>query len=140
MHCIKINIRSVIFIILIIFLNVVNQSNSSDNDALKSSSIDLSQKHNNVEKSYCPSDIECFKLGDPCIKCAFSESCVYGSSVNATCHAVGNCTGEKKICAQFVVSILLSDRKLGARVCVQCQMQVHLITSSILQDQLYSKK
>ncbi|XP_023727056.1 TM2 domain-containing protein almondex isoform X1 [Cryptotermes secundus] len=115
MHCIKINIGSVVFIILITFLNVVNQSNSSDNDGLKSSTYDLSQKHSNVENSNCPSDIECFKLGDPCIKCSFNESCVYGSSVNATCHAVGNCTGEKTFA-----------RSLLCRYCYQTENWEHV--------------
>jgi len=45
-----------------------------------------------VGKSACPSDIECFKLGGQCIRCPFNESCIYGSPVNVTCEAIGNCT------------------------------------------------
>jgi len=43
-------------------------------------------------KSECPSDVECFKLGGPCIQCEFNESCIYGSPVNVSCTPIGNCT------------------------------------------------
>jgi hypothetical protein len=45
-----------------------------------------------VGKSECPSDVECFKLGGACIECSFNYSCIYGSTVNVTCRAKGNCT------------------------------------------------
>ncbi|GFG39898.1 hypothetical protein Cfor_03883 [Coptotermes formosanus] len=67
----------------------------------------------------CPSDIECFKLGGPCIKCSFNESCTYGSSVNVTCTAIGNCTGEKTF-----------ERSYLCRYCYQTENWEHVCAYS----------
>lgn len=41
----------------------------------------------------CPSNVECSKLGDPCINCSFNETCIYGAQLNGTCKAlINDCT------------------------------------------------
>ncbi|XP_054278380.1 TM2 domain-containing protein almondex [Macrosteles quadrilineatus] len=52
---------------------------------------------NRVRESQCPSNIECSKLGDPCISCTFNETCIYGGKTNGTCKAlVNDCLGPKE--------------------------------------------
>ncbi|XP_069691940.1 TM2 domain-containing protein almondex [Periplaneta americana] len=97
MQCVKLNIRSVLLIILFMFLNGVNQSKSTDTDIVKDSRPDSTPAHSNVVSQNCPSDIECYKLGGQCIRCLFNESCIYGSPINVTCDPppTVNCTGER---------------------------------------------
>uniref|UniRef100_A0A1B6GF21 TM2 domain-containing protein n=1 Tax=Cuerna arida TaxID=1464854 RepID=A0A1B6GF21_9HEMI len=45
----------------------------------------------------CPSNIECSRLGDPCISCIFNETCIYGAPIKGICKAhVTDCTGSKE--------------------------------------------
>ncbi|XP_071440694.1 TM2 domain-containing protein almondex [Hetaerina americana] len=63
------------------------ERNGSD---ILSSSISSAEEHN------CPTDLECYKLGDQCVNCDFNYSCVYGEKTNVTCQAVVDCIGNKK--------------------------------------------
>lgn len=114
MRCIKLNIRSVILIVLFVVLYGVNHSKSND-EVVKDPRQGQLQKHGNVGKSVCPSDIECFKLGGQCIVCSFNESCIYGSPVNVNCTAIGNCTGERKF-----------ERTFLCRYCYQTETWEHV--------------
>lgn len=42
-------------------------------------------------ESHCPSNVECYKLGDPCISCTFNETCEYGNVTRGTCTARVDC-------------------------------------------------
>ncbi|XP_046403444.1 TM2 domain-containing protein almondex [Ischnura elegans] len=63
------------------------EKNGSD---ILSSSLSSAEEHN------CPTDVECYKLGDQCVSCDYNYSCVYGEKMNVTCHARVDCIGNKK--------------------------------------------
>lgn len=53
--------------------------------------VTVSSDYENVTSSppdyikYCPSNVECHKLGGECIDCAMNHNCFYGKTLNTTC-------------------------------------------------------
>ena len=116
MKCVKLNITSVILIILCVFLTGINQSITSNGETFKDLDTETSVKRGNVEETNCPINIECSKLGGLCIKCNFNYSCSYGSSMNAICEPLPtvNCTGDR-----------IFNRTLLCRYCYQTEHWEH---------------
>nr|XP_018900323.1 PREDICTED: TM2 domain-containing protein almondex [Bemisia tabaci] len=54
------------------------------------------------------SNLDCSKLRDPCIKCTFNETCIYGSDLNVSCEALTRCNGPTKF-----------ERSMNCRYCYQ---------------------
>nr|CAD7392318.1 unnamed protein product [Timema cristinae] len=71
----------------------------------------------------CPSNVECSKLGNPCIDCSFNHSCVYGSQLNVSCTVKDrvNCSGS----TTFI-------RAMRCQYCYQTESWEHTCTSSSL--------
>ncbi|XP_059614852.1 TM2 domain-containing protein almondex [Phlebotomus argentipes] len=98
-RCVRLNIRSVIFIMLSFFLNTIKFSqtaiNEMDNMPVKSEShktVNTSafRSITSDDVSACPSNLECSKLNFPCISCSYNLSCIYGKPMNVTCEARQN--------------------------------------------------
>nr|CAD7196902.1 unnamed protein product [Timema douglasi] len=76
-----------------------------------------------MEIDLCPSNVECSKLGNPCINCSFNHSCVYGSQLNVSCTVKDrvNCSGS----TTFI-------RTMRCQYCYQTESWEHTCTSSSL--------
>lgn len=98
--------------IIVLSIQSVNLSqNSDENEDMKI----LQQKATGGPRDYiysstnklleeqCPMNMECSKLGFPCINCVYDNfSCIYGAKVPVRCSALVDCIGEKEFTREFI--------------------------------------
>ncbi|XP_075215778.1 TM2 domain-containing protein 3 almondex isoform X2 [Lycorma delicatula] len=98
-------------LVTMLSINLVNPSqNSDENEDMviskqKFSSVatefNYPSQNKNLEEQ-CPTDIECSKLGFPCISCSYNRSCVYGVKMQTHCHSLVDCIGEKEFTKELI--------------------------------------
>jgi len=124
-RCIRLNVQSVLVIVLCVILNGIKFSSPAVNHMEVPSKYEMHKNNSHtdyvtmyptLDLSFCPINIDCKTLPVSCIKCNLNISCIYGNELLVSCEALQTvqCSGDREF-----------KRTMTCRYCWQTEQWEH---------------